>query len=95
MEVVNVAPVDWLSHGQWVVELYREQRHKTSISHDKLLLKATKEVVGQLWMNHGGGKVEYRWLNTCGKDGILTNATKVVTRPRTLELTMCLLMNYL
>ncbi|AQK50628.1 hypothetical protein ZEAMMB73_Zm00001d049477 [Zea mays] len=61
---------------QWVVELYREQRHKTSISHDKLLLKATKEVVGQLWMNHGGGKVEYRWLNTCGKDGILTNATK-------------------
>jgi hypothetical protein len=94
-EAVNVSPVDWLPHGQCAVELYREQRRKTSISHDKLLLKAAKEAARQLWMNHRGGKVEYRWMNTCGKDGVLTSAIKVVTRSRTLELTICLLMNYL
>ncbi|CAD6221717.1 unnamed protein product [Miscanthus lutarioriparius] len=75
-EAVNVAPVDWLPHGQCAVELYREQRRKTSISHDKLLLKAAKEAARQLWMNHKSGKGEYRWLNTCGKDGVLTSAIK-------------------
>ncbi|CAN6347252.1 unnamed protein product [Urochloa humidicola] len=78
-EAVNVAPVDWLHHGQYAVELYREQRRKTSISHDKLLLKTAKEAVKQLWMNLfscniGVGK--YGWLNTCGKDGVLTSAVK-------------------
>ncbi|CAN6333462.1 unnamed protein product [Urochloa humidicola] len=78
-EAVNVAPVDWLHHGQYAVELYREQHRKTSISHDKLLLKTAKEVVKQLWMNLfscniGVGK--YGWLNTCGKDGVLTSAVK-------------------
>ncbi|CAL5094873.1 unnamed protein product [Urochloa decumbens] len=78
-EAVNVAPVDWLPHGQYAVELYREQHRKTSISHDKLLLKTAKEAVKQLWMNLfncniGVGK--YRWLNTCGKDGVLTSAVK-------------------
>jgi len=79
-EAVNVAPVDWLPHGQCAVELYREQHRKTSISHDKLLLKVAKEAARQLWMNHKSGKGEYRWLNTCGKDGVLTSAIKVVTR---------------
>ncbi|XP_062179908.1 lysine-specific demethylase JMJ18-like [Phragmites australis] len=78
-EAVNVAPVDWLPHGQCAVELYREQRRKTSISHDKLLLKTAKEAVRQLWMNIFDCKSDwgkYRWLDTCGKDGVLTSAIK-------------------
>ncbi|KAK1368936.1 hypothetical protein POM88_035028 [Heracleum sosnowskyi] len=38
-EAVNVAPIDWLEHGQCAVELYSKQNHKTSLSHDKLLLE--------------------------------------------------------
>uniref|UniRef100_I1PU80 JmjC domain-containing protein n=2 Tax=Oryza glaberrima TaxID=4538 RepID=I1PU80_ORYGL len=78
-EAVNVAPVDWLPHGQCAVELYREQRRKTSISHDKLLLKTANEAVRQLWMNLSDCKSEqgvYRWQDTCGKDGMLTSAIK-------------------
>ncbi|CAD6272334.1 unnamed protein product [Miscanthus lutarioriparius] len=78
-EAVNVAPVDWLPHGKCAVELYRDQHRKTSISHDKLLLKAAKEAIRQLWMNLlncKSGKGEYRWLNTCGKNGVLTSAIK-------------------
>jgi histone demethylase JARID1 len=81
-EAVNVAPVDWLPHGQCAVELYREQRRKTSISHDKLLLKTANEAVRQLWMNLSDCKSEqgvYRWQDTCGKDGMLTSAIKVLT----------------
>ncbi|KAG8085078.1 hypothetical protein GUJ93_ZPchr0010g9854 [Zizania palustris] len=76
-EAVNVAPVDWLPHGQCAVELYREQRRKTSISHDKLLLKTAKEAVRQLWMNLRNCKSEqgvYRRKDTCGKNGMLTIA---------------------
>uniref|UniRef100_J3M5R7 JmjC domain-containing protein n=1 Tax=Oryza brachyantha TaxID=4533 RepID=J3M5R7_ORYBR len=78
-EAVNVAPVDWLPHGQCAVELYREQRRKTSISHDKLLLTTANEAVRQLWMNLCDCKSSqgvYRWQDTCGKNGILTNAIK-------------------
>ncbi|KAK1401022.1 hypothetical protein POM88_000627 [Heracleum sosnowskyi] len=39
VEVVNVAPIDWLEHGQCAVELYSKQNRKTSLSHDKLLLE--------------------------------------------------------
>lgn len=81
-EAVNVAPVDWLPHGQCAVELYREQHRKTSISHDKLLLKTAKEAVTQLWMNlfscKSNSEEEYRWLDMCGKDGVLTSAVKVL-----------------
>ena len=45
-EAVNIAPIDWLPHGQMAVELYKEQRRKTSISHDKLLLGAAKKYIG-------------------------------------------------
>ncbi|GJN35658.1 hypothetical protein PR202_gb24453 [Eleusine coracana subsp. coracana] len=79
-EAVNVAPVDWLPHGQCAVELYREQRRKTSISHDKLLLKTAKEAVTQLWMNlfrcKSNDGEKYRWVDMCGKDGVLTRAIK-------------------
>jgi acid phosphatase class B len=44
-EVVNVAPIDWLSHGQIAVELYLEQACEVSVSHDKLPLRASMEVV--------------------------------------------------
>ncbi|KVH89410.1 FY-rich, C-terminal [Cynara cardunculus var. scolymus] len=47
-EAVNVAPVDWLEHGQGAVELYSEQRRKTSVSHDKLLLLSAREAVRAL-----------------------------------------------
>ncbi|KAG6476498.1 hypothetical protein ZIOFF_065740 [Zingiber officinale] len=45
VEIVNVAPVDWLLHGQHAVELYREQGRRISISHDKLLLGAAREAI--------------------------------------------------
>lgn len=48
-EAVNVAPVDWLPHGQAAVELYRDLHRKTSISHDKLLLGAARVAVRMWW----------------------------------------------
>uniref|UniRef100_A0ACD5TPE0 Uncharacterized protein n=2 Tax=Avena sativa TaxID=4498 RepID=A0ACD5TPE0_AVESA len=78
-EAVNVAPVDWLPHGQCAVELYRDQRRKTSISHDKLLLKTAQEALRQLWMNLGSSKsdqTEYVWLDTRGINGMLTSAVQ-------------------
>ncbi|KAK9017291.1 hypothetical protein V6N11_079771 [Hibiscus sabdariffa] len=48
-EAVNVAPIDWLPHGQIAIELYREQGCKTFISHDKLLLGAAREAVKAHW----------------------------------------------
>lgn len=46
VEAVNVAPVDWLEHGQGVVEVYSQQRRKTSISHKLLLVR---ERIRALW----------------------------------------------
>ncbi|CAM0957207.1 unnamed protein product [Alopecurus aequalis] len=75
-EAVNVAPVDWLPHGQCAVELYRDQRRKTSISHDKLLLKTAQEALRQLWMKLHNSKSDqtYVWLDTCGINGMLKSA---------------------
>ncbi|XP_071715250.1 lysine-specific demethylase JMJ18-like isoform X2 [Rutidosis leptorrhynchoides] len=78
-EAVNVAPVDWLQHGQSAVELYGEQRRKTSISHDKLLLVSAREAVRALWELLVLNKVDpenERWKRVCGKAGILTNSVK-------------------
>ncbi|KAI3495430.1 hypothetical protein L1887_37770 [Cichorium endivia] len=74
-EAVNVAPVDWLEHGQGAVELYSQQKRKTSISHDKLLLSAAKEAVTALISNKETSENLY-WKHVCGKNGILTNAVK-------------------
>ena len=77
---MNVAPVDWLEHGQHAVELYSEQHRKTSLSHDKLLLGSARQAIqalmeffvlgtetpGNLW-----------WKRVCGKDGMLTEAVRV------------------
>ncbi|XP_072955153.1 lysine-specific demethylase JMJ18-like [Typha angustifolia] len=78
-EAVNVAPVDWLPHGQCAVELYREQRRKTSLSHDKLLLGTAREAIRELWdisLLHRNDPRIYRWKNFCGKNGVLTDAIK-------------------
>ncbi|XP_007030413.2 PREDICTED: putative lysine-specific demethylase JMJ16 [Theobroma cacao] len=78
-EAVNVAPVDWLPHGQIAIELYREQGRKTSISHDKLLLGAAREAVKALWELNLLKKYtsdNIRWKDMCGKDGVLAKTLK-------------------
>jgi histone demethylase JARID1 len=44
-EAVNVAPIDWFPQGQIAVELYKQQMRKTTVSHDKLLLKTVKKAL--------------------------------------------------
>ncbi|KAM7524778.1 hypothetical protein LguiA_014680 [Lonicera macranthoides] len=78
-EAVNVAPVDWLEHGQSAVELYSEQRRKTSISHDKLLFESAREATRAVWelsVLKKESPKNLRWKSVCGKDGILTKAVK-------------------
>ncbi|KAI3455882.1 hypothetical protein Pfo_012545 [Paulownia fortunei] len=78
-EAVNVAPVDWLQHGQSAVELYSAQCHKTSLSHDKLLLAAAGKAVRALWeisVLKKENPENLRWKSVCGKDGMLTQAIK-------------------
>ncbi|EEF40380.1 transcription factor, putative [Ricinus communis] len=78
-EAVNVAPVDWLPHGQIAIELYREQGRRTSISHDKLLLGASREAVRAHWelnLLKKNTSNNLRWKDVCGKDGILSKALK-------------------
>lgn len=79
-EAVNVAPVDWLPHGQIAIELYREQGRRTSISHDKLLLGAAREAVRAHWelnLLKKNTVDNLRWKELCGKDGVLAIALKV------------------
>ncbi|KAD3068867.1 hypothetical protein R6Q59_017139 [Mikania micrantha] len=78
-EAVNVAPVDWLQHGQVAVELYSQQRRKTSISHDKLLLASSQEAImalREILVLNKQSPESLRWKHVCGKNGILTNAVK-------------------
>ncbi|XVF06404.1 hypothetical protein REPUB_Repub06bG0045800 [Reevesia pubescens] len=78
-EAVNVAPVDWLPHGQIAIELYREQGRKTSISHDKLLLGAAREAVKAHWELNLLKKYtsdNLRWKDVCGKEGVLAKTFK-------------------
>lgn len=81
-EAVNVAPVDWLAHGQQAVELYSEQHRKTSLSHDKLLFGSVQAAIKALWelsvlqKKTPGNR---KWKDACGKDGVLTKAIKVTS----------------
>ncbi|XP_015875570.3 putative lysine-specific demethylase JMJ16 isoform X1 [Ziziphus jujuba] len=78
-EAVNVAPVDWLPHGQIAIELYCEQGRKTSISHDKLLLGAAREAVRAHWelnLLKNNTSNNLRWKDVCGKEGVLVKALK-------------------
>ncbi|XP_010519032.1 PREDICTED: lysine-specific demethylase JMJ18-like [Tarenaya hassleriana] len=82
-EAVNVAPVDWLSHGQNAVELYSKETRKTSLSHDKLLLGAAREGIKSLRELSTPGKENrknLRWKSFCGKNGTLTNAIQARVR---------------
>lgn len=79
-EAVNVAPVDWLIHGQNAVELYSEQRHRTSLSHDKLLFGSAQEAAKALWellVLEKKTPSNLRWRSVCGRDGDLTKVVKV------------------
>ncbi|KAG7616716.1 FY-rich C-terminal [Arabidopsis thaliana x Arabidopsis arenosa] len=78
-EAVNVAPVDWLVHGQNAVEGYSKQRRKSSLSHDKLLLGAAMEATYCLWelsLSKKKTPVIARWKRVCSEDGLLTKAVK-------------------
>ncbi|KAE8659962.1 putative lysine-specific demethylase JMJ16 [Hibiscus syriacus] len=78
-EAVNVAPIDWLPHGQIAIELYREQGRKTSISHDRLLLGAAREAVKAYWELSLLKKYtsdNLRWKGLCGKGEVLANTLK-------------------
>lgn len=82
-EAVNVAPVNWLAHGQNAVELYSTETRKTSLSHDKLLLGAAYEAVKSLWELSARGKENtnnLRWKSFCGKNGTLTKAIETRLR---------------
>ncbi|WZZ78978.1 hypothetical protein YC2023_099550 [Brassica napus] len=80
-EAVNVAPVDWLAHGENAVELYSKETRKTSLSHDKLLLGAAYEAVKALWELSASCVVkENTWKSFCGKNGVLTKAIQARLR---------------
>ncbi|PQP94723.1 putative lysine-specific demethylase JMJ16 [Prunus yedoensis var. nudiflora] len=59
-EAVNVAPVDWLPHGQIAIELYQEQGERHPFPMINCCL----------------GRQGKRWKDFCGKDGILAKALK-------------------
>ncbi|KAF8110334.1 hypothetical protein N665_0085s0062 [Sinapis alba] len=92
-EAVNVAPVDWLPHGQIAIELYCQQGRKTSISHDKLLLGAAREVVKADWELNLLKKNtidNLRWKDFSGKDGILAKTLKArIDMERTRRESLC------
>ncbi|GAB4830538.1 hypothetical protein Ancab_020302 [Ancistrocladus abbreviatus] len=76
-ESADFAPLDWLPHGQNVVELYREKGRKTSLSHDKLLLRAANEAVKAQFEFLVKGKRKLKnltWKEACVKDGILVKS---------------------
>ncbi|KAE8655311.1 Lysine-specific demethylase JMJ18 [Hibiscus syriacus] len=78
-EAVNVAPVDWLEHGQHAVGLYSDQHRRTSLSHDKLLLGAAWQAIQALRELFFAGREtpgNLRWKHVCGKDGMLTKAVR-------------------
>ncbi|KAK4757033.1 hypothetical protein SAY87_007160 [Trapa incisa] len=78
-EAVNVAPVDWLPHGQIAVELYRIQGRKTSVSHDRLLLGAAREAVKAHWeinLLKKNTPNNLRWKDVYGNEGILVKTFK-------------------
>ncbi|XP_009141530.2 lysine-specific demethylase JMJ15 [Brassica rapa] len=79
-EAVNVATVDWLSHGQNAVELLSDENKKTSVSHDKLLLGAAYEAVRSLSGGGGDSGKSLAWRSFCGKNGTLTKAVETRLR---------------
>ncbi|KAL8236349.1 hypothetical protein R6Q59_017430 [Mikania micrantha] len=70
-EKVNLAPLDWLPHGQLTVEIYSELHRKTSLSYDRLLMESVRCAAKSSWDFRMRG-----WNNACGKGGWLTRALK-------------------
>ncbi|XP_009141408.2 lysine-specific demethylase JMJ15 [Brassica rapa] len=79
-EAVNVATVDWLSHGQNAVELLSDENKKTSVSHDKLLLGAAYEAVRSLSGDGGESGKSLEWRCFCDKNMTLTKAVETRLR---------------
>ncbi|CAL5036525.1 unnamed protein product [Urochloa decumbens] len=78
-EAVNVAPIDWLPIGQNAVELYREQARKITISHDKLLLGASREAIRAQWdilFLKRNSADNLRWKSICGPDSTICKSLK-------------------
>ena len=79
-EAVCFAPIDWLPHGQNIIEHYAGYGFKTLLSHDKLLLGAAKEAVTYLWdslTNKSSNSKIHFWRSACGADGTFTRLVKV------------------
>lgn len=79
-EAVNVATVDWLSHGQNAVELLSGENKKTSVSHDKLLLGAAYEAVRFISAGWGYGRESVGWRVFSEKNMTLTKAVETRLR---------------
>lgn len=78
-EAVNVAPLDWFPYGQQAVELYCDQRRRTTISHDKLLFGAARETVRAHWelqLLRKNTLDNLQWKEVCGKEGVLAKTLK-------------------
>lgn len=78
-EAINVAPLDWFPHGQQAVDLYSEQRRRTTISHDKLLFGAARETVRAHWelqLLRKNTLDNLRWKEVCGKESVLAKTLK-------------------
>jgi JmjC domain, hydroxylase len=96
-EAVNLAPVDWFPHGLVAVDLYRQQRRMTTLSHDKLLISAANEAVRALWniylpRKYTPGVLELsdmEWKHFSGEHGILTKAFHVGPLNFVLPLLLC------
>lgn len=79
-ETVCFAPMDWLPHGQNIIEVYAGYCFKTSLSHDKLLLGAAIEAVAALWdyfAKKRCSSITGFWRSVSGKNGILTRLLKL------------------
>ncbi|KAL2934840.1 hypothetical protein RDABS01_017959 [Bienertia sinuspersici] len=80
---VVFAPLEWLPHGLISMELYRENKRKSSISYDKVLLRAANEAVKAKLESLLRGKKSLgvlTWNNACGKDGELANSLRARIR---------------
>ncbi|XP_042003631.1 putative lysine-specific demethylase JMJ16 isoform X3 [Salvia splendens] len=79
-EAVCFAPIDWLPHGQNIIEHYAGYGFKTLLSHDKLLLGAAKEAVTYMWDSltnkSSNSKIQF-WRSACGADGTFTRLMKL------------------
>ncbi|MCO5584328.1 hypothetical protein L7F22_038252 [Adiantum nelumboides] len=78
-EAVNLAPIDWLPAGQNAVQLYRQQKRKSTVSHDKLLLGAVRKYLSILWhhlSSHPADANSIAWQESFAQDNVLSTVFK-------------------